>query len=152
MANKRRHPQKGSNPDSSKRPRAAPEAPQSFRWRTDYADLSKQQWGWGCVSLFMFFRDIAPKLQHLEASTWGQLFGQNVIHDYPPHSIAREAQNRLASLSHGGAIPDDWAGETLYAIGMTGLRQVWGFKVGQNFHLLWWDPNHTVYLVPKRHT
>lgn len=152
MANKPKRPQKGSNPDSSKKPRTPPDVPQLFRWRTDYADLSEQEWGWGRVSISTFFRDIARKLHHLEASTWGQLFGQNVVHDFARHKIVRDAQNRLESLRRDEAIPDDWAGETLYAVGMNGMRQVWGFKVGQNFHLLWWDPEHTVYPVPKKHT
>lgn len=152
MASKTRRPRKESDPASSKKPRTASESPQPFRWRTDHADLSKKGWGWGRLSISEFFRDIASKLHHFEDWTWPDMVAQDQVHFTPPAKIVRKAQKRLEELAKEAIIPDDLIGEELASIHVASRPVVWGYRVGKFFHLLWWDPEHTVYPVEKRHT
>ncbi len=150
MAKKHKRPGKGFNPGSSKKPRITPEAPQPFRWRADYADLSSQVWGWSRVAISEFFRHILKKLHQLEDSNWNELIGQDQVHFMSPSDIAREAQKRIEALTAEGIIPEDLTGEYLASLRFTGRARVWGYKVGKYFYMIWWDPDHTVYPVPKR--
>jgi len=151
MVKKNKHPRKKSSPNQLKKPRTAPEAPQRFRWRTDYADLSDKEWGWGCVSIRELFLGIVKKLHQLEDCSWDEIIGRKV-HFIAPSEIVPKAQKRLKALAAKQCIPDDWSGEDLTSIRLTGEQRVWGFKVVNSFYLLWWDPKHTVYPVPKKHT
>jgi hypothetical protein len=141
------------NPPQEKRPRLPrKEDDPFFCWRTDHADLSDNQWGWGCISLAEFFQKIAPKLLQLEESTWGQMIGRDQVHFFAQADIAPKAQRRLYKLAEKNVIPEDWLGEDLTSIRIAGAERIWGFKNGKYFFLLWWDPDHTVYPVEKRHT
>jgi len=42
--------------------------------------------------------------------------------------------------------------EELFEIRLSGKERVWGTMTGAVFNLLWWDPNHEVYEVKKKHT
>lgn len=42
--------------------------------------------------------------------------------------------------------------DDLYQLHVTGPKRVWGIRFGPYLKLLWWDPDHQVYPVRKRHT
>jgi len=123
-----------------------------FRWRTDCADLSDDQWGWNQVSISDFFKEIAPKLQQLEELSWGELIGHDLVHFISQSKIDQNAQMRLLELAEERVIPEDYLGIDLTSMRITGIKRLWGFKQGKYFYLLWWDPFHTVYPVSKKHT
>jgi hypothetical protein len=56
-----------------------------------------------------------------------------------------EARKRLTELKI-----DDL--DTLWQLGDGNKPRVWGMRHGRVFALLWYDPDHTVYKVEKKHT
>ncbi len=133
-------------------PRVPSEDDSFFCWSTNYADLSDREWGWGRIDLPYFFREIVPKLTRFGEFTWKELIGNNLVHFHSFDGIDKEAQKRLKELVDNGVIPEDWYGEDLTSIHFTGRKRIWGIKDGKRFHLLWWDPDHSVYPVRKKHT
>lgn len=66
-------------------------------------------------------------------------------HPIPFNKIAREAQKRLKEKEL-----DDL--EMLYSIRLSGKERIWGKRENEAFYIIWWDPNHTVCPVQKKHT
>ncbi len=149
---KNKKPKKRFNPSSTKDPRIAQEDPPTFRWRTKYADLSDEEWGWGRVSITLFFGRIVERLQNLEKHSWPQLVGNNLVHFTEPFKIVPKAQKRLELLASRSIIPEDVIKMDLASIHLAGQPVLWGYKDGKFFYLLWWDPEHTVYPVNKKYT
>jgi hypothetical protein len=80
------------------------------------------------------------------------MIGRDQVHFFAQADITPKAQRRLYKLAEKNVIPEDWLGEDLTSIRIAGAERIWGFKNGKYFFLLWWDPDHTVYPVEKRHT
>lgn len=152
MAKKNKKPKRKFNPSSSKEPRTAQKDQLMFRWRTDYADLSSEEWGWGRVDISQFFGNIVRRLHNIEDSKWAELIGTDMVHFTEPFKIVRKAQRRLELLANGSTIPEDLIKTDLASIHLAGQPVIWGYKVGRLFYLLWFDPKHSVYPVPKKYT
>lgn len=43
-------------------------------------------------------------------------------------------------------------GDALARFRLGGTERLYGFLVGNEFHILWWDPNHEVWPSSKKHT
>jgi len=114
-----------------------------FRWRTSDADL-EGPWGWNLSSAGQLLGETIPHLHNLETMTWHGLRATG-SHPIARDVISRSAQDRLAQIGKAEE-------ETLFSIRITGRRRVWGIRRGTILHLLWWDPEHSVYPVEKHHT
>ena len=62
-------------------------------------------------------------------------------HHYQPISqICSDAQRRLAAIEYSRNFADD----QLFRFRDGNLQRLWGFRVNEVFHVLWWDPSHRV--------
>jgi len=92
-------------------------------------------------ALHTFFHDCGFK-------TWQTLCSETVKglakhHAQSIGTLEKEAQDRLKALKL-----DDL--DELFRFRLTGTRRLWGFRGdGDEFFVLWWDPNHKVYIVEK---
>lgn len=44
---------------------------------------------------------------------------------------------------------DQTFGDTMYRFRVTSKKRLWGFRHGEIFHVVWWDPKHKVYPMDK---
>lgn len=84
--------------------------------------------------------------------TWGEVMSQMTgpphrrrkrNHAHPLDSVCVAAQNRIAELRL------DEIFEELFRFRISGEKRLWGFRVEDVFHLLWWDPRHQVFPTEK---
>lgn len=101
-------------------------------------------WGWGGSNLQRLLTEIIPRLHNLETMTWQQLRNDG-SHPIAADQVCKEARERLDEIGKGDE-------ESLYSIRVTGRCRVWGIRRGAILHLLWWDPEHSVYPVFKKNT
>lgn len=87
---------------------------------------------------------VIRKLSEYESMTWGAIEGAH-SHAIDVWQIGKQAQNRLIELRQ-----DDI--EELFSLRLSGRERVWGIRDGRILKLLWWDPEHQVYPVRKKHT
>jgi len=84
-------------------------------------------------------RELHDKLRSLETMTAGEVLGPNRGHKHIPiGDLPRTAVRRLQDLQL-----DDQDG--LCELRIKGAARVWGFRRGNVIHVLWWDPDHTVF-------
>lgn len=88
-------------------------------------------------------------LENLSQKTWREseaevAGGHRRNHDHAVTDLVPSAQKRLRQLNQ----PE----ERIYRFRMSGKRRLWGFRSGNLFRILWYDPEHKIYPVKKRHT
>ena len=94
-------------------------------------------WGWHVATTERLLKYIIPKLHNFESMTWADIPGTG-SHEIIVDQICREAQDRLVEIDKNDE-------DTLFSLRLTGKRRVWGIRRGAILHLLWWDPEHSVY-------
>ena len=123
-----------------------PAYPHKPLWKFRGIDLAGP---WGCHELTKeHLLSLVEKLSDFETMTWSQIeqkrgkhAPQN--HEMPVAAICSKAQGRLKELKY-----DDV--DVLYSLHIAQLRRLWGIRRGHVFHVLWWDPEHTVYATKGR--
>lgn len=92
----------------------------------------------------------------VSSSTWQELGDMRtgdagkrhrLHHEIPISSLPQAAQTSLSNRRLDEIVSDD-----LYRFRLNGTARLWGFREGDTFHVLWWDPDHEVYPSSKRHT
>ena len=113
-------------------------------WRFHTVDLAGQ-FGWQHVDRDTFGR-ITERLSNYDRQTWGEIRKQN-NHCHPMQLavLEPEAKRRLIKIKKNDGPP-------LFQIAMVGKERLWGWLEGNVFNVLWWDPDHLVYKVKKKHT
>ena len=114
-------------------------------WRIGYLDHDHPDWGWSRLDPAAL-AELREKLSHYEDSRMTEFFSP--IGRAKPvgvDAISPAAQKRLLELER-----DDQ--DELWEIRLSARARVWGLRRGPVFHLLWWDPEHTVCPSRKRHT
>ena len=88
--------------------------------------------------------EIRDKLAGFEGQTWGDIImkSQNNHHFMTSTSICDEARGRLGSLHMEDT-------DSLFSLRLTGPERIWGILDNGVSLLLWWDPFHLVYPVPR---
>jgi hypothetical protein len=86
--------------------------------------------------------DVLGKLANYETMTWQQLHGPD--HHYNYEGICADAKKRLCELRK-----EQWA-DHLYSLHLRNLWRLWGLLIDGVFHILWWDPEHAVYVTKPR--
>ena len=88
-------------------------------------------------------------LDELTHKTWGEWEsemsnGRQRHHDHAVTDLTPVAQDRLRQLDENE--------ERIFRFRLKGKCRLWGFRSGDLFRVLWYDPEHSVYPVSKRHT
>ena len=88
-------------------------------------------------------------LDELTGKTWGECEnemanGHKRHHDHAITDLTPVAQDRLRQLDENE--------ERIFRFRLKGKCWLWGFRSGDLFRVLWYDPEHKVYPVNKRHT
>jgi hypothetical protein len=104
------------------------------------------EWGWQGLDMTTMQRVIA-KLRDFESMTLNEVFHQGEYPGkwYPMARLPAPAKTRLQQLGR-----DDF--DAIHRLRVGGSERVYGLLIDNVFHLLWWDPDHTVYPAPLRHT
>lgn len=88
---------------------------------------------------------IHARLSSFESMTWNELERKNDHHLIATCKLSKEARARLNAIDQ-----DDI--EHLYSLRISSTERVWGIRDRHVLKLLWWDPEHKVYPVDKKHT
>ncbi|KAB1504359.1 hypothetical protein F7230_04585 [Corynebacterium sp. 320] len=88
-------------------------------------------------------------LDELRGKTWNQCEnessnGRRRNHDHAINELPSEFQKRLNKLDENE--------ERIFRFRLSGKCRLWGFRSGALFRILWYDREHSVYPVSKRHT
>ena len=153
-----------SPPEQEVRSKYAKEAPKKVRagadpnsvysmtmsWTIDKAD-KEGSWTWGVARDWgekTWNDELEPKLKEFEKLTWGEIADQRygnpgkrrqLHHSMEVQVICDEAQQRLTALQEQP--------ETLYRFRLGNLPRLWGIRIVEKFHVLWYDPTHQIYPV-----
>jgi hypothetical protein len=120
---------------------------QNPAWQLQILDIHHNKWGWGRLKNH-HMDDVLSKLKSYESMTWGEIRSDKQRdHSIPIASLSSEAQKRIKELGI-----EDFCGDELYRLRFKGKQRVWGVVRSHKFYVLWWDPDHTVYPVEKKHT
>lgn len=110
-------------------------------WRFCAADTGGR-WSWSSVSK-EWLTDIVGRLAAFEKMGQGEI--KNVRSIVSVVNVVSEAKQRLRDLER-----DDI--DTLYGWRVGAKERVWCAQYGGMMSVLWWDSEHEVYPVPKKHT
>lgn len=114
---------------------------QFISWHFECMDTSGS---WPCS--INTLQNIQNRLHEYERIKWSGLSGSS--HPLPINKIIPKAQRRLSELGYS-----DY--ENLYQFEIrngNSKQRLWGLRTENIFKILWWDPNHEIYPVPKRNT
>ena len=90
-------------------------------------------------------RAIWERMAAFEKMSQSELKAAGSHHKVPLVRLSSEAKKRLEELEM-----DDLDG--IWSFRISGLRRFWCIKEDNVYALLWWDPDHKVYPVGKKHT
>lgn len=103
------------------------------RWDLKAQELKK---------LFIFLEYVVTQTwQEIESEGAG---GHRRNHAHPVTDLSKQVQKRLREIGDGE--------EQIFRFRLDGSTRLWGFRSGNLFRVLWYDPEHQVYPVPQRHT
>lgn len=88
--------------------------------------------------------EILAFLERLSERTWGEWCSdQNMHHHQSVDSLDRPYRERIQEKEDC---------EKVFRFRLSGKSRLWGFRSGHEFRVLWFDPDHEVYPVKKKHT
>lgn len=99
---------------------------------------------WPCN--LKIINSILQRLHEYEEKRWSDIVDSPHNHPMPVESIEQKAQRRLCKIGLEDA-------GTLYQLkiaGNGGKRRLWGIRQENVFQIIWWDPNHSVYITKSR--
>jgi hypothetical protein len=110
-------------------------------WRFRHVDHDGP-WGFGKVSTETFC-EILKKLASFESMTANEAFGGSPGKDYEVVEIPnREAIQRLEVLGLGDQT-------RISRFELQGKWRLYGFRSGNVFHVVWWDPKHAIWPLSR---
>ncbi|QYA94765.1 hypothetical protein KZO11_14225 [Streptomyces anulatus] len=91
--------------------------------------------------------EVLTKLRDCETMTLNELrTTRRLFKEYElPGGLSKDAVARLGVIGFGDATK-------IQRLEFTGTQRLYGFLVGNIFHVLWWDPSHQVYPSKLKHT
>ena len=102
------------------------------------------KWRWGRDSAQNYcVATVFKTLQAAEGKGWNEITRGTRDHCQPLNSLEPEAAARLKAIGLKGY-------ETMYRLRVMGAERVWGVKSGETFIVVWWDPEHQVYISDDR--
>lgn len=131
----------------SKTPKTGPlrEYDEPIAYSHDHEDRIGQ-WSWGTPRDWgdeVWTQILEPFLVDCCKKSWkildGETSGRRRRHKfYPPGTIVAEARNRLIDLEK------DEFEEHLFRFRINSRARLYGFRIGNAFYMLWWDPKHMI--------
>lgn len=152
-----KNPKKKGRVTSSKKPKIdSALSPESFFnkkpvWRLGKIDLDGN-WGFHHIDNASILKNLHQKLKNFETMSWREIekprtkSGNTLNHEITTDKICKGAQKRLKEIR----LADDY--DTLYSFHLSSTERLWGIRDSEAFYIVWWDRNHTVYPVGKKHT
>lgn len=132
-------PRLGANPESIfGRP---------VRWTCEDPDL-EGAWSWGIERKWTeedWTVRILPRLVEWSRLTWGEIdgfssdTGHKMHHNMDCGDICDEAIHRLIEIEK--------LDDTIFRFRLGNLQRLWGFRIVDEFQVLWYDPTHQIYPV-----
>lgn len=98
-------------------------------------------------------KELLTFLDNVSKKTWKECLAETVMsgrrkrprnHDHTVSEIEKAAQARISQLPE--------AEERVFRFRLASEVRLWGFRSGDLFRVLWYDPEHSVYPVSKRNT
>jgi hypothetical protein len=93
-------------------------------------------------------RTLLGRIRSIETMTITEAFnyGDEPGKDYSIEDLpTKAARDRLVELNY-----DDE--DQISRLRVTGRGRLYGFRRNERFYALWWDPEHTIYPSPRKHT
>lgn len=122
---------------------------QLVQWTREDADV-EGDWSWGPRSCLDadWDSDVHPFLVECARKTWLEIYQERTGGRqrkqkhifYELWQICEEAQARIIEIER-----DDI--EMLFRFRLGNLKRLYGVQQGNNFSILWWDPDHKIYPV-----
>jgi hypothetical protein len=90
--------------------------------------------------------DVLQRLAGFESMRVAEAFSGSPGKDYDVEGIPnRRARERLDAMG--------MADQTqISRLRLSGKQRLYGFRLGNVFHIVWWDPRHEIWPSEKRHT
>lgn len=126
------------NPDSQKRPKIGSglvDKKKTLVWKMASVDCGGP-WSWDQLQCSEFLKDVWEKMRHFETMTWDSM-NREQHHMVSVSSMIPRAQKRLRQLGRDQL-------QFLASFRFNGKKRIWAHRTGNEFWLLWWDPNHEV--------
>ena len=88
---------------------------------------------------------VAPKIEEWSKLTWSEIdnftsdTGHKMHHPMECDDICEEAQYRMVEIEKFH--------DVLFRFRVGNLERIWGYRVVNDFHVLWYDPTHKIYPV-----
>ncbi len=147
MAKGRKNPPKVSRqPQPKKHPKAqfVNDSEFSISWRLSDSDHGGN-WAWTNLGDPIQYKRVIERLQEFEKKNWNEII-RSGSHPISVGDIVKSARDRLQKLKL-----DDI--DELMSFRISGKERVWSIRQLNNvMKVLWWDPNHEIYPIRKRHT
>jgi hypothetical protein len=136
---------------SAPAPRAGANPGSIYQMMMTWTDVDSDKsghWSWGHA------RDwgqpawdgiISPKLAQWQQLLWREIealttdSGHRMHHEMPTESICDEAQVRLMEIGHYV--------DNVFRFRLANMRRLWGYRIVNRFHIVWYDPQHNIYPV-----
>lgn len=109
-------------------------------WRFSACDKGGP-FSWRDIESAEKHKQIIDALHEFETKTYQDLMEQG-SHPIPCSQLEKPARDRLRAIER-----DDV--EELFSFRVAGAHRVWCVQSGHIMRVLWWDPEHRVYTVPK---
>lgn len=97
-------------------------------------------------------RELLDFLSNMAQLTWVQIEQQRADGHKRHHSQDVDSFDGDAKRDFRRSRLGERFGETMFRFRLSGEKRLWGFRVNAVFHVIWWDANHKVCPVEKRHT
>lgn len=104
----------------------------------------KPDWCSKCHWTEKVAKDVFERLMKLSDLKWSEIKGGE-HHSVEINLLISDAQKRLRDL---GMVDI----ERLFSIRVNGEQRIWGVLQRNEFHILWWDPEHKVCESKLKHT
>jgi hypothetical protein len=112
-------------------------------WKVNYLDYEGIH-GWSQLTdIKVLYGQVVYRMKNFESMSWQEILNTG-SHPIQVSEISREAQKRLEYLN----IHED----VLFSFRITQTKRMWGIREGSMFKILWWDPYHQVWPIPKPNT
>jgi hypothetical protein len=99
---------------------------------------------WQCT--LETLKPILSRLEEYELKSWNEIKGEPRNHPMPTYKIEPKAQARLTKIKYG----DTGELNQLDIKNGKQKQRLWGIRRENIFQILWWDPDHTVYIPRSR--
>jgi hypothetical protein len=126
-------------------------AKRTLSWRIGLMDRNHDEWGWHLSNdpnkEHTIWNKIHSALKGYETMTWVEIERNPHCHGWEVSKLPTKAQEALKHLGFHLEVV-----EGLFQLTTGNKGRIFGLRDRGTFKILWWDANHTVKPVGKKHT